>query len=206
MVLLRVLGALLCGDGGGGVFFRCRSVWIVVEREEGDGVAVFPAVERYQGVEAVPSVPGRARVGFGCCFQEGVLGAFPGVFPEKVFLCVPLLCRFFSPASTPGGSRGPQGGLFGWTGSTARRPWGLGCWPVSRRCPLGGGGGGGGVAARSGSGFSCWCSAFWSAVEAGDMERGGMGWSGSCGSAGCWWACGRKAVAASRCGMARRTS
>ena len=34
----------------------------------------------------MPSVPGRADVGFGCCFQEGVLGAFPGVFPEKVFL------------------------------------------------------------------------------------------------------------------------
>ena len=30
-----------------------------------------------------------------------------------------------------------------------------------------GGGGGGGVAARSGSGSSRWCSAFWSAVDAG---------------------------------------
>ena len=39
----------------------------------------------------MPSVPGRAGVGFGCCFQEGVLGAFPGVFPEKVFLRAPLL-------------------------------------------------------------------------------------------------------------------
>ena len=37
------------------------------------------------------SVPGRAGVGFGCCLQEGVCGAFPGVFPEKVFLCAPLL-------------------------------------------------------------------------------------------------------------------
>ena len=55
-----------------------------------------------------------------------------------------------------------------------------------------GGGGGGGVAAWSGS-FR-WCSAFWSAVDAGDMERGGMGWSGSCSSLGCWWACGRGAV------------
>ena len=27
-------------------FFRCPSVWIVVEGVEGDGVAVFPAVER----------------------------------------------------------------------------------------------------------------------------------------------------------------
>ena len=39
----------------------------------------------------MPSVPGRAGVGCGCCFQEGVLGAFPGVFPEKVFLCAPLI-------------------------------------------------------------------------------------------------------------------
>ena len=71
---------------------------------------------------------------------------------------------------------------------------------------LWGGGGGGGVAARSGSGSSRWCSAFWSAVDAGDMERGGMGSSGSCGSVGCSWACGRGAVAASRCRMAGRTS
>ena len=46
VVFLRVLGALLYGDGGGGVVFRCPSVWIVVEGVEGDGVAVFPAVER----------------------------------------------------------------------------------------------------------------------------------------------------------------
>ena len=46
VVLLRALGALLYGDGGGGVVFRCPSVWIVVEGLEGDGVAVFPAVER----------------------------------------------------------------------------------------------------------------------------------------------------------------
>ena len=45
-VFLRVLGALLYGDGGGDVVFRCPSVWIVVEGMEGDGVAVFPAVER----------------------------------------------------------------------------------------------------------------------------------------------------------------
>ena len=68
-----------------------------------------------------------------------------------------------------------------------------------------GGGCGGGGAARSGSGFSRWCSRFWSAVDAGDMERGGMGRSGSCGSVGCWAACGRGAVAASRCRMAGRT-
>ena len=46
VVFLRVLGALLYGDGGGGVVFRCPSVWIVVQGVEGDGVAVFPAVER----------------------------------------------------------------------------------------------------------------------------------------------------------------
>ena len=58
---------------------------------------------------------------------------------EGLPLC-PTRCRSFSPASTPGGSRGPQGGLVEWTGSTARRPWGLGCWLVWRRCPWGGGG------------------------------------------------------------------
>ena len=39
----------------------------------------------------MPGVPGRAGVGFSCCFQEGVLGAFPSVFPEKVFLRAPLV-------------------------------------------------------------------------------------------------------------------
>ena len=39
------------------------------------------------------SVPGRAGVGFGCCFQEGVRGAFPGVSDPciPVFLCAPLV-------------------------------------------------------------------------------------------------------------------
>ena len=90
MVFLWVLGALLYA-GGGGVVFGCPLVWIVVEGVEGDGVAGFPAVERYEGVEAVLSVPGRVGLGFGCCFQKGVLGAFPGVFPEKVFLCAQLV-------------------------------------------------------------------------------------------------------------------
>ena len=45
VVLLRVLGVLLYGDGGGYVVFRCPSVWMVVEGVEGDGVAVFPAME-----------------------------------------------------------------------------------------------------------------------------------------------------------------
>ena len=39
----------------------------------------------------MPSVPGRAGVGFGCCFPEGVLGAFRDVFSEKVFLRAPLV-------------------------------------------------------------------------------------------------------------------
>ena len=46
VVLLLVLGALLYRDGGAGVVLRCPSVWIVVEGVKGDGVAVFPAVER----------------------------------------------------------------------------------------------------------------------------------------------------------------
>ena len=37
------------------------------------------------------SVPERAGVGYGCCLQESVRGAFPGVFSEKVFLCAPLV-------------------------------------------------------------------------------------------------------------------
>ena len=41
------------------------------------------------------SVPGRGGVGFDCCFQEGVRGAFPGVFPEKVFLCAPPVVFLF---------------------------------------------------------------------------------------------------------------
>ena len=43
------------------------------------------------------SVPGRAGVGFGCCFHEGVRGASPCVVPEKVFLCVPLVVVPFLP-------------------------------------------------------------------------------------------------------------
>ena len=45
MVPRWVPGVLLYGDGGGGVVFRCPSVRIVAEGVEGDGVAVFPAVE-----------------------------------------------------------------------------------------------------------------------------------------------------------------
>ena len=63
-----VPGVLLYGDGGGGVVFRRPSVRIVVEGVEGDGVAVFPAVECKEGVEAVPIVPGRVGVGRGCRF------------------------------------------------------------------------------------------------------------------------------------------
>ena len=39
----------------------------------------------------MPGVPGRAGLGFGCCLQEGVHGAFPGVVSQKVFLCAPLV-------------------------------------------------------------------------------------------------------------------
>ena len=54
-------------------------------------MAVFPAVQCKKGVEAVPGVPGRAGVGRGCRFQEGVHGAFPGVFPAKVVFRAPLV-------------------------------------------------------------------------------------------------------------------
>ena len=51
----------------------------------------------------MPGVPGRAGVGFGCRFQEGVLGASPGVFPEKVFLRAPLVVvPFLLPPSLEG--------------------------------------------------------------------------------------------------------
>ena len=91
MVPRLVPEVLLYGDGGGGVVFRRPLVWIVVEGVEGDGVAVFPAVECKKGGEAVPGVPGRAGVGRGCRFQEGVHGAFPDVFPEKFVLRAPLV-------------------------------------------------------------------------------------------------------------------
>ena len=38
----------------------------------------------------MPGVPGRSGVGVGCRFQEGIHGAFPGVFPERVLLRAPL--------------------------------------------------------------------------------------------------------------------
>ena len=42
-----------------------------------------------------PGVPWRAGVGLGCRFQERVHAAFPGVFPEKVFLHAPLVVAPF---------------------------------------------------------------------------------------------------------------
>ena len=39
----------------------------------------------------MPGVPGRAGLGFGYRFREGVHGAFPGVFPEKVLLRAQLV-------------------------------------------------------------------------------------------------------------------
>ena len=95
MVPRWVLGVLLYGDGGSGVVFRRPSVQIVVEGVEGDGVAVFRAVESKEGVEAVPDFPGQAEVGRGRRFQEGVHGAFPGDFPENVVLRAPLVVAPF---------------------------------------------------------------------------------------------------------------
>ena len=91
VVLLWFPGVLLYCDGGGGAVFWRPSVRIVVEGVEGDGVAVFPAVECKEGVEAVPGVPRREGVGRGCRFQKGVHGAFRGVFPDKVVLHAPLV-------------------------------------------------------------------------------------------------------------------
>ena len=197
MVPCWVLRVLLYGDGGGGVVFRRPSVLIVVKGVEGDAVVVPQAMEGKEGPRAGGGrswlrLPGRCPWCLSWCLPRE--GPRPG----------PTRCRPLSPASTPGGSRVSLGGLGGRIGSIARCPWGgLGCWPVWRRCPLRGGGGRG-VAARSGS--CCWCSAFWSAVAAGDTGRGCMGWSGSCSSRVCWLACGHGAVAASRCWMAGRTS
>ena len=91
MVPCWILRVLLYGDGSCGVVFRRSSVRIVVEGVEGDGVVVLPAVECKQGVEAVPGVLGWAGVGGGCRFQDGVHGAFPGVFLEKVVFWAPLV-------------------------------------------------------------------------------------------------------------------
>ena len=88
-------GVLLYGDGGGGVVFRRPTVRIVVVGVDGDGVAVFPAVECKEGVEAVFGVPWQAGVGCGCRLPEGVHGAFAGVFPEKVVLRAPLVVVSF---------------------------------------------------------------------------------------------------------------
>ena len=95
MVPCWVLGVLLYGDGGGGVVFRRPSVRIVVEGSECDGVVVLPAVERKEGLEAVPGLPWWAGVSRGCHFQEGAHDAFPGVFPEKVVFRAPLVVAPF---------------------------------------------------------------------------------------------------------------
>ena len=84
-------------------------------------------------------VPGRAGVGFRLLPPGRRPRCLSRCRPREGLPLCPTRCRTFSPASNPGGSRGPQGGLVGRTGSTARRPWGLGCWPAWRRCPMGGG-------------------------------------------------------------------
>ena len=94
MVSCWVLGVLLYGDGGG-VVFRRPWLQIVVEGVEGDSVVVLPVVERKEGVEALPGVPGWAGLGRGCRFQEGVHGAVPGVFPEKIVIWAPLVVAPF---------------------------------------------------------------------------------------------------------------
>ena len=103
MVPCWVLGISLYGDGSGGVVFRCPSVQIVVEGVEDDGVVVFSAVVRKEGVEAVPGVPGWAGVGCGCRFQEDVHGAFPDIFPEKVVLWAPFVVAPFLLSPPPEG-------------------------------------------------------------------------------------------------------
>ena len=95
MATCRVLGVLLYGDGGGGVVLRCPSLRIVVEAVEDDSVVVSPAVGRRECVEAVPGVPGWAGVGRGCRLQEGVHGALPSVFREKVIFWAPLVVALF---------------------------------------------------------------------------------------------------------------
>ena len=95
MVSCWVLRVVLYGGGGGGVVFRGPSLRIVVEGVKGDGLVVFPAVERKEGVEAVPGVPGRAGVGHGCRFQEGVRSAVSGVFQEKVVFWAQLVVAPF---------------------------------------------------------------------------------------------------------------
>ena len=95
MVTSRVRGVLLYGAGVGGVICRCPWLQIVVGGVEGDGVVMFPAVERKEGVEAMPGVPGPAGVACGCRFQEGVHGTMPRVFPEKVVLWAPLIVAPF---------------------------------------------------------------------------------------------------------------
>ena len=152
----------------------------------------------------MPGVPRRAGVGRGCRFQAGVHGAFSGVSPEKVVLRAPLVVvPFLLPPPL-------EGRVVCWELSLDELVVLLGVHGVgqgARYCGVDvllGAGGGGGVVARS---ASCrWCSAFWSAVARWDMGGDGMGWLGSCGSVACWWACGRGALAASRCRMAGRTS
>ena len=95
LVTYWVPGLLLYGDGGGGVVFWRPWLRIVAEGVEGDGVVVLPAVERKKGVEAVPGVPNWAGVGRGWRFQEGVHGAVPGVFPQKVVFWAPLVVAPF---------------------------------------------------------------------------------------------------------------
>ena len=122
MVACCILRVLLYGDGSGVVVFRRPALQIVVVGVEDDGVVVLPAVERKEGVEAVPADPGW---GGGRSWLS-----LPGSCP----LCRPMClqregrplgstrCRPLSSASTPGGWRGSLGVLRGRIGIIARRP------------------------------------------------------------------------------------
>ena len=57
------------------------------------------------------------------------------VSSQRVTSSVPHRLSFLFSCFNTWRVRGDQGALVGWTGSTARRPWGLGWWPVWRRCP-----------------------------------------------------------------------
>ena len=114
----------------------------------------------------MPGVPGRAGVGFGCRFQEGVLGAFPGVFPENVFVRAPLVVvPFLLPPSL-------EGRVVLWEVSFDEPVVLLvvhGC-SGAGQCGVdvfSGRGGGGGVVARSGSGSKkkCFSKAYSSCIR-----------------------------------------
>ena len=204
MVPRWVPGVLLNGDGGSGVVFRRPSVQIVVEGAKGDGVAVFPAVDCKEDVEAVPGVPRREGVGCGCRFQEGVHGIFLGVLLEKVVLRAPLsLAPFLLPPPL-------QGRVGRWELSVDGLVVLLGVHGVGQgagQCGVDVVWGGGGRRGRGGAvGF---LSLVFRVLVRGGCRGYGAGcmeWLGSCGFVACWRTCERGAVAGSRSRMVWKTS